>query len=487
MNYPRTSLSLLLLSSLLPQPVRGAERAIHHAQGEMAGEVSTSSVILQSRLTASESAIDEDVQGIAGTARFELARNAEFGDSVATAWLQAVPEYDFIVKAKVTGLEPATRYWYRLVYGPKRTDVERGPARTFRTLAGAEGTDPVRFVVVTGMNYVKFHHGGKVAYRGPDKQLGYPALVAIRERKPDFFVGTGDNVYYDSRPFATTQEQLRRKWRQQFAQPRFIELFAEVPTYWEKDDHDYRYDDCDNSGDRAPSVALGLATFREQVPVVDPREEDSRTYRTYRMSKALQIWFVEGRDYRDPNAMPDGPDKTLWGMEQIAWLKRTLLASDAAFKLLISPTPLVGPDDLRKRDNHADVKGFRHEGNAFFAWLTENGFLEKGFSLICGDRHWQYRSIHPSGFEEFSSGALVDANSRLGRKPGDPKSTDPNAEVKQPYTQTKPSGGFLEVTVTPSSRRQWRASAKFTFRDEHGEVLYEHEKTATAGDREATK
>ncbi len=62
-------------------------------------------------------------------------------------------------------------------------------------------------------------------------------------------------------------------------------------------------------------------------------DPEAKTYRTYRPNRDLQIWFVEGRDYRDPNKMPDGPEKTLWGAQQIAWLKRTLLESDATFRL----------------------------------------------------------------------------------------------------------------------------------------------------------
>jgi alkaline phosphatase D len=42
--------------------------------------------------------------------------------------------------------------------------------------------------------------------------------------------------------------------------------------------------------------------------------------------------------------------------------------------------------------------------------------------------------VHPSGFEEFSVGALVDANSRVGRKPGDVMSTDPQGLVTQLYS-----------------------------------------------------
>ena len=84
---------------------------------------------------------------------------------------------------------------------------------------------------------------------------------------------------------------------------------------------------------------------------------------------------------------------------------------------------------------------------------SDDGFLEdQNFYIICGDRHWQYHSIHPIGFEEFSTGALVDGNSRLGRSPGDPESTDPEGLIEQPYTRTEPSGGFLHVTISPGER-----------------------------------
>ena len=193
------------------------------------------------------------------------------------------------------------------------------------------------------------------------------------------------------------------------------------------------------------------------------------------MNRDLQIWLVEGRDYRSPNRMPDGPDKTLWGAEQLAWLKRTLLESDATFKLLISPTPLVGPDDAYKIDNHTNHKGFRHEDREFFKWVVRHKLHRQGFYTVCGDRHWQYHSKDPLGVEEFSCGALVDENSRLGRKPGDPKSTDPNAEVHQFYTQSKASGGFLQITVGPG-KEAVTGSARFTLMDDLGNVLYKTQK-----------
>ena len=61
----------------------------------------------------------------------------------------------------------------------------------------------------------------------------------------------------------------------------------------------------------------GQDIFRHQVPV------SPSIYRTFRWGKDLQIWLTDGRDFRSPNTMPDGPAKTIWGEQQKAWLKRT--------------------------------------------------------------------------------------------------------------------------------------------------------------------
>ena len=453
---------------------------IDHLQGEMVGEVTTNSALLQSRLTASKIDKHGDVPGASGVARFEIADNDDFNKASQTEWLAAKAKTDYVVKVKVTNLKPATKYYFRLVYGQDKSNLKRGRSCSFRTHLPADRVARHSFVVVTGMNYHYFHYGygNRKPFAGPNKELGYPALVSILKQKPDFFVGTGDNIYYDApRPTAAKDAaSMRKKWHEQFVQPRYVDLFAAVPTYWEKDDHDFRYDDSDNTSDRKPSVEVGLRIFKEQVPVTDPKDPDAVTYRTFRCGKNLQVWFPENRDYRSPNLSPDGPAKTIWGSKQRQWLQRTLLASDATFKIIVSPTPMIGPDDLRKKDNHPDIGGFRHERDSFFKWAIENGFLKKGLYFVCGDRHWQYQSIDPTGFEEFSSGALVDANSRLGVKPGNKRGTDPEAKIKQPYTSTTPSGGFLNVVIEPDKQKK-TATLDFRFFDENGKLLHSVKKT----------
>ena len=264
---------------------------------------------------------------------------------------------------------------------------------------------------------------------------------------------------------------MRQKWHEQFIQSRFQQLFAKVPTHWLVDDHDYRVDDGDNSGEFLPLPETGRRILLEQLPYAAYEEPAASTYRTFRVTRDLQIWFTENRFYRSPNVMADGPLKTIWGKEQKAWLKRTLKASDAKFKLLVSPTPMVGPDDLRKTDNHCDVGGFQYERDEFFTFLKENGLDQQNFFIVCGDRHWQYHALDSTGIEEFSCGALVDANSRLGRMPGDPAGTDPDGLIQHLHFQTERSGGFLVIRCESASPTV-DANLSFEFYDELGKQLY---------------
>ena len=90
---------------------------------------------------------------------------------------------------------------------------------------------------------------------------------------------------------------------------------------------------------------------------------------------------------------------------------------------------------------------------------------------FCGDRHWQYHSIHPGGVEEFSVGALHDENSTRGLAPGDPTSTDPQGLIQQPYLSAQPTGGFLYVRSRPNAKGN--PSLDLSFYDDGGKLLHQ--------------
>lgn len=452
---------------------------IHNAQGEMSGEVTATSVLLQSRLTTLPGPqLDEsgDLPGAVGVARFEYSLTPDFTDAQPTGWLTAKPETDFIVRAQLKNLQPSTQYFYRLISGRDKSTTTTGEIRSFKTLQTADGTKPVSFIMGSCQNYAFFMHGKK--NNGPtnseqDRKLGYPAYAAMTGLKPDFFIGTGDIVYYDHFKWETarTLPELRRKWHEQFRFPRMIEFLANTPGYWLKDDHDFRFNDADLNGDQLPTPETGIEIFREQMPIVAASDQESPTYRSHRINKHLQLWFVEGRDYRSDNRMKDGPDKTIWGIEQRDWLKKTLLESDATWKIIVTPTPMVGPDSKSKIDNHVNLNGFRYEADQFFDWLKANDQTDSVITF-CGDRHWQYHSIHPSGVHEFSCGAINDENSIMGSFPGTKNSSDPKGLVKQPFHYKEVSGGFLRVQLDQQTSEN--ASLGVQLYNDEGDLLYDY-------------
>ena len=242
-----------------------------------------------------------------------------------------------------------------------------------------------------------------------------------------------------------------------YSLPRHVAFHRKVPGYWEVDDHDSWVDDgwpTKKSPWMLPlTFEQGFGIYREQVPM------GKLTYRTVRWGRDLQIWMVEGRLYRSANSMPDGPKKTIWGAEQMAWLKRTILASDASFRVLISPTPIVGPDRPKgKNDNHSNA-AFATEGNHFRSWTRQHKL--ENFFVCCGDRHWQYLSVDPaSGLREFSCGPASDEHA--GGTPGR------NPQV-QPFHRVQ--GGFLSVRVR---RRGDRPEISLKHHGVHGEVFNEY-------------
>ena len=443
----------------------------YHAQGELAGEVTARSALLQSRLTTIPGPFLDskgDIPGAQGRAYFEWSENESFKPAHRTPHLEAKADSDYIIRASIDGLREGTRYFYRLVF----ENGTIGPTRTFQTLSPSG--DHISFCMGNCVNYYTFISGqpngdGPVTATAEDKQLGYPSFAAMQKLNPDFFIGAGDIVYYDfpkDSP-AQTVPQLRKKWHEQFRFPRLVSFFGGCGTYWMKDDHDFRFDDADQTGDQLPLPLTGMDLFREQAPVHPASDTKTPNYRTHRVSQDLQLWFLEGRDYRSANKSPDNEAKSLWGPPQRSWLEKSLKQSDAKWKIIVSPTPLVGPDRTTKSDNHTNPKGFRAEADLFFQWLTDKKI--QNVLILCGDRHWQYHSIHPSGVEELCCGALNDENSTRGIAPGDPASTDPQATIRQPYLYPNPTGGFLHVDLSPNPKGA--SSLTFSFYDDCGKLL----------------
>ena len=385
--------------------------------------------------------IEGAVIGSTGETRV-LYRPAGATEWLLTDWEAVDAQRDFTHQFNLTGLVAGTEYELR-TEGRLIGDNTIGSSLdgSFRTAPPPDKPARVVFASTTGTDYED----------QDTPEGGFQIHRTMLDMNVDFFVHTGDILYYDE--YAKNIELARWGWARMFSLPTNFDFHRRIPTYFMKDDHDTWQDDAwptlesTYMGDF--TFLEGIEIFKEQTPMSEP------TYRTFRWGKDLQIWLVEGRDYRSANSDPDGPTKTIWGAEQTSWFKETVEASDATFRILISPTPFVGPDTPLKFDSHA-TESFGTEARDLRAFLVENDMI-----VITGDRHWQYVSVHDeTGLREYATGAASDAHA----------GTWTQGDIRPEHLYVNVVGGFLSVTADREDD-----SPSLTLRNHgvDGEILFE--------------
>jgi alkaline phosphatase D len=381
--------------------------------------------------------------GIEGKVRLKY-RTENKQEWIQLEWQAVDPEKDFTHQFELSSLEAGEKYEILVEASPfKGKNISASLEGKFKTAPDANTPSDVNFIVTTGTSYPDV-----------DSETGYKLYPSSIKLDPEFFVHTGDIVYYDG--MGKTAALARWHWDRMYSFPNNIEYHRQVPSYFIKDDHDTWMNDA-YPGMKTKFMGeftyeLGTQIFLDEVPMGE------KTYRTVRWGKDLQIWLVEGRDYRSPNPMPDGPEKTIWGKEQMEWFKTTVEASDATCKVLISPTPVVGPDRVgNKSDNHAN-KAFSYEGDMLREFIAK----QKNMVTVCGDRHWQYVSEHAkTGVFEFSCGP--GSNAHAGGWSNDKKLPE--------HIYLNVVGGFLEGAV---SQVDGNPTLVFRHYNPDGEILNEH-------------
>jgi alkaline phosphatase D len=359
-----------------------------------------------------------------------------------TEWKEVDSLRDFAQQFQLHDLKANSRYDVlvasRSVSGQPGQSLEG----TFRTAPSKDQIARVVFTVSTGQGD-----------NDQDRSDGFNIYSEMMKLDPNFFVHTGDIIYYDR--MAKTVGLARWHWQRMYSWPTNVDFHRHVSSYFIKDDHDSWTNDCWPTM-KSPYMGnftfrQGLKIFREQVPMGE------KTFRTRRWGKDLQIWLVEGRDFRSANTDPDGPEKTIWGQQQKDWFKRTVAQSDATFKVLISPTPIVGPDRANKHDNHSNVD-FKTEGDELRRFIAD----QENMVVVCGDRHWQYMSIHPkSGVREYSCGPASDVHA------GGWKQSDYREDF---HRYLNVIGGFLSVTLQPDGDEP---TLTFRYHDVNGVIKFE--------------
>ncbi len=353
----------------LPGSIAAAESGgLKLTHGIVVGDVTTHSAVLWARA-------DRE-----GTLTVHLSGGKHEGN----ARLRFRAADDYTGQAVLEGLRPDTTYRYKL-------GSTRG---TFETAPKANDAEDIRLAF-----------GGDVAGQNVcrDASEGFPIMDTIRRAKPDVFVGLGDMIYADNAcdPVgrygnqqvpggfgpATDLPGFWAHWRYNRADAASQRLLGSTGYVGVWDDHEVVNDfgplsDTRSTPPYTPGVHLlpiGLDAFLDYTPIAVAANTPKRLYRSLRWGKHVELFVLDTRQYRDANIASDSPDrpKTMLGREQLTWLKESLAASDATWKVIVSSVPMSIPTGFpptNGRDGWANfdqTTGFEQE------LLDILGFMER--------------------------------------------------------------------------------------------------------------
>ena len=214
---------------------------------------------------------------------------------------------------KLEKLQPATTYYYRAVVAGKRP----GYVARFTTAPEPGDTAKVSF-----------------CFSGDTRESYQPFTVmnAVRAQHPDFFLHLGDTIYADRGGNARRLSDFWAKYRANREDVATQLCFGENSVYVVWDDHEVRDDYVPGS----PLASVGRRAFLDYWPIAHDPNEPARIYRCFRWGKALELFLLDTRQYRDPE------HGTMLGKAQKEWLFEALQRSTAIFKFIATSVPMVG-------------------------------------------------------------------------------------------------------------------------------------------------
>jgi alkaline phosphatase/alkaline phosphatase D len=327
----------------LASPAQAATTVFQH--GVASGDPLPDGILLWTRVTPTDEARPGSGLGPVVSVSWQVATDARFDAVVRSGKVEADSDHDHTVKIDVTGLRPATTYYYRFQCGGTNSPV----GRTRTVPAFDADLAHLRLGVVSCSNW---EGGFFAAYRHLAARGDLDAVVHlgdyIYEYKSGEFAAAGKVV----RPHQPSHEivtlaDYRLRHATYKTDPDLQALHALVPWIITWDDHEFANDawsggaqnhDPATEGDWASRVAAAHTAYFEWMPVrMGP---DAQIYRRLRFGKLADLSMLDLRSYRSQQASGvgvDDPNRTITGHAQMDWLLSGLATSRAKWKLVGNP------------------------------------------------------------------------------------------------------------------------------------------------------
>jgi len=356
-------LSLLLLHACQPKVTAPAGRLL---SGPMPGYSSHREVeiVLQAENSRSASITFHPEKDLANTRTIHLEAPP------------ATPIGHQLYHFRPTLLIPGTTYVYNVSLD--NTPLLTGETLRFQTIADWQfRAGPPDFRFITGScNYLNdqpFDRPGK-----PYGQ-GIHILEHMAASGADFMLWLGDNVYYRPAEYSSASGMWYR-YHKDFSAPEMQPLLRAMHHYAIWDDHDYGPNDSNRSFIHKRAA---LEVFKAHWGNPGYGEENNPGIYTNTIWSDCAFFLLDGRTYRDHPALDakDHPGKSLFGPEQMDWLKQSLITqSKATFKFIV-----MGGQFLHDH-NFESFKEYPEERKELLDFIAKHRI--SGVIFISGDRHF---------------------------------------------------------------------------------------------------
>ncbi|WP_405731597.1 alkaline phosphatase D family protein [Streptomyces sp. NBC_01537] len=321
--------------------------------GVASGDPLPNAVVVWTRLVPS-------VQGSAGIfppsvpVTWEVASDSGFVTIVKSGTTTATADLGYSVHVDVTGLSPATYYWYRF-------KAQGSTSRTGRTrTAPKAGSSPesLRIALASCQNW---QHGYFTVYQD------------MLAQKPDLVVFIGDFIYestaysyrvrrHEGSGEPKTLTQYRARYEQYGTDPDLQAMRAAAPFVVTFDDHEV---EDDWAGDYAKDPvaeptetflrrrAAAFQAYYEHMPIrlaQKPSGADILIYRSFDFGGLARLHILDTRQYRDDQPATDAEavqaGRVIMGDTQRQWLLDSMGSSTAKWNLVASQVMMAETDSL---------------------------------------------------------------------------------------------------------------------------------------------
>jgi len=307
----------------------------------------------------------------------QYSKEPSLSDFVSIGPFPVKGDADYTALIELEKLEPATTYYYRAA------------------LTGKQAGHIARFVTAP-----KPDDAARVSFCfGADTRESYKPFTvmnAVRAQHPDFFLHLGDTIYADRGGTAHQLTEFWAKYRANRDDATTQLCFGENSTYVIWDDHEVTDDYLPGN----PLAPIGRKAFLDYWPIRRNPNEPERIYRSFRWGKALELFLLDTRQYRDRK------HGTMLGKPQKEWLFEEISRSQAIFKFIATSVPMAGGGSDR-------WDGYPSERAALFAYIREKKIT--GVVFLSGDLHCAAITRIPksNGLRDITAGPLAAPLNRI--------------------------------------------------------------------------